>query len=409
MKGCKIERRGSARRGRLDAPRPLRLRAAASVTLVERKRASRPMRRLLFHGGPSAIALIVALSFPTAAAAHSGVTRGTDYRSRVLESPAGVAARMIGGDDRLVVRRTGNAVVLVLGYQSEQYLRLDAGGVWRNERSPAVLLNGVRRPTLEGIKRAERTAHLAPLWRRLGGGDTVVFHDHRTHWMSSSPPLDVRAHPREPAKVFDWAVPVRVAGRPSAIRGSLFYVPPPSRWWWLACAAAVVLGATGGAVLAGRGGFWPVVAGCPRRDCRIGCDRRRRRDRASRPPDAVDHLGSVAARGGRTRPPARDPHGQGTGGRPPLRDGPCDCGRSACRPSSGDARPQRDPLGAVRDRRPRAPARRAGVRGRHRGRRRRARVRPPTSHRGRDDTSAARSNEARPLTPSTKHGERTHR
>ena len=228
-----------------------------SVSSYRESVATRVQRRVA-HGGVSAIVVFAALWFPAAACAHSGVTRGTDYRSRVLVSPAGVAARMIGGDDRLVVRRTGEATVLVLGYQSEPYLRLDVRGVWRNERSPAVLLNGVRRPTLVGIQRAERTAHLAPLWRRLEGGDTVVFHDHRTHWMSSSPPLGVRAHPREPAKVFDWAVPARVAGRPSAIRGSLFYVPPPPRWWWLVCAAAVALGATGGVVLAARSGLWLV-------------------------------------------------------------------------------------------------------------------------------------------------------
>ena len=90
--------------------------------------------------------LSMSVLMPSVAGAHGGATSGTNYESNVLTTPAGIAARMVGGDDRLMITRTTPATVIVLGYNGEPYLRLDLRGVWQNERSPAVALNDVRIP-----------------------------------------------------------------------------------------------------------------------------------------------------------------------------------------------------------------------------------------------------------------------
>jgi hypothetical protein len=83
------------------------------------------------------LVLLGLLALPAAAAAHGGATTAVDYRSTVTGEPAGVAARVVGGDDRLALTRDGAREVIVLGYDGEPYLRLDADGVWENRRSPS--------------------------------------------------------------------------------------------------------------------------------------------------------------------------------------------------------------------------------------------------------------------------------
>jgi hypothetical protein len=136
----------------------------------------------------AAATLAVAL-VPAGAAGHSGETSGTDYRSDVRSAPDGVAVRIVGGDDRLLVERTTAASVTVLGYGGEPYLRLD-DGTWENRNSPAVALNAERQPDgpLDG-------ADTAPDWVRVGDGTRAVFHDHRAHWMGSQAPAAVLADP----------------------------------------------------------------------------------------------------------------------------------------------------------------------------------------------------------------------
>ena len=188
--------------------------------------------------------LVAALLAPTTALAHSGETGGTDYRSTITAVPAGVEARIIGGDDRIEITRTDAAEVLIPGYGGEPYLRLDAQGTWENRNSPAVALNDVRR-TSEAIPNA--ATKIAPDWVQIGTGTSVVFHDHRAHWMGSQAPAKVRADPDREQLLYDWSIPLTIDGTAAEIRGDVTWLGLPLTWlWWtitaLAVIAAVVVG-----------------------------------------------------------------------------------------------------------------------------------------------------------------------
>jgi hypothetical protein len=184
--------------------------------------------------------LAAALLAPTGALAHSGQTGGTDYQSSITAVPDGMSARIVGGDDRLEITRTTATEVVIMGYGGEPYLRLDATGTWENRNSPAVALNDVRR-TNEEIPAA--TTKIAPDWVQTGTGTSVVFHDHRAHWMASQPPAKVRADPAQKQVLYDWSVPVAVDGTAAEITGDLTWLGAPITWlWWTLLGLAVVVG-----------------------------------------------------------------------------------------------------------------------------------------------------------------------
>lgn len=185
-------------------------------------------------------ALAAALLAPAAAFAHSGQTGGTDYRSSITAVPTGVTARVIGGDDRLEITRTTAKEVVIMGYGGEPYLRLDTQGTWENRNSPAVALNDARQ-TSEAIPAA--ATRIAPDWVQTGTGTSVVFHDHRAHWMGSQPPATVRADPTQEQVLYAWVVPVAVDGAAGAITGDLTWLGTPLTWlWWTLLGAAAALG-----------------------------------------------------------------------------------------------------------------------------------------------------------------------
>jgi hypothetical protein len=183
------------------------------------------------------IAVAVSLAVPSAALAHEGPLFGTDYRTTVETVPDGVAVRVVGGDDRIAVTRTGAAPILIFGYGDEPYLRLDDEGVWENRNSPAVALNAERAPS--GSLTGDA---LPPDWQRVDGGRTALFHDHRTHWMGSAPPLAVREDPGPKRELFDWAVPIEVAGKPAEITGTLTWMGTARTGaWWVGLAGMALL------------------------------------------------------------------------------------------------------------------------------------------------------------------------
>ena len=185
--------------------------------------------------------LALGLLAPAGALAHAGQSDGTDYRSSITAVPTGVTARIVGGDDRIEITRTTARQVVILGYGGEPYLRLDAQGTWENRNSAAVALNDVRR-TPDAIPTTE--TKIGPDWVQTGTGDSVVFHDHRTHWMASQPPAKVRADPDHAQLLFAWSVPLAVDGQAAEIRGDVMWLGTPLTWlWWLLTALAVIAGA----------------------------------------------------------------------------------------------------------------------------------------------------------------------
>ena len=188
--------------------------------------------------------LAAALLAPAGALAHSGQTGGTDYRSSITAVPDGVSARMIGGDDRIEITRTTASQVMIPGSGGEPYLRLDEQGTWENRNSPAVALNDVRQ-TAEALPTS--ATKIGPDWVQLSSGNSVVYHDHRAHWMGTLPPAEVRADPAPERVLYDWGIPLFVDGTAVEIRGDLTWLGMPLTWlWWsitvLAVIAAAVVG-----------------------------------------------------------------------------------------------------------------------------------------------------------------------
>ncbi|MDQ1477210.1 MAG: hypothetical protein QOE62_2439 [Actinomycetota bacterium] len=185
----------------------------------------------------AAIAVVVAGSSPAMAHTVSG-PRPTNYRTTVQSvTPrvAGVHVRVVDLGNKLELTNGSASDLFVLGYDGEPYLRIGPSGVYENLRSPATYLNRTRAGTtpVPDIARHAR-ASTAPRWHRMSSGHTASWHDHRVHWMGSSPPAVVQREPgafhRLKAR---WTVPLRYESRPMVISGRLDWVPGPSGWPWL--------------------------------------------------------------------------------------------------------------------------------------------------------------------------------
>ncbi len=68
------------------------------------------------------------------------------------------------------------------------------------------------------------------MWAQIGSGDTVLWHDHRAHFMGTSDPPEVARDPGQRHVVDNFEIPMRTDGRTVVVRGRVVYVPPPSPW-----------------------------------------------------------------------------------------------------------------------------------------------------------------------------------
>ena len=197
------------------------------------------------------IASVVLVASP--ASAHTsggGRAEASNYRSTITDvtAPATkVTARVIDAGDRVEVTNRTAQPLIVLGYQGEPYLRLDAEGVFVNRRSPATYLNADRFATTAVPPDADPDA--PPDWRLVDRGSTARWHDHRAHWMSQAPPPTVAANPDRTQTITEWTISLVFDTEPIELRGTLAWVPAPSPLPWYA-------GAVLGAVLIALAGLW---------------------------------------------------------------------------------------------------------------------------------------------------------
>ena len=199
------------------------------------------------------LVLALLLGLPVGALAHSGAGTASDYRTEPGELRTsggavvpGVRIEVIGGDDRLRLRWSGDGELIVRGYAGEPYLRLVPDGAFENAASPSVVAN---RERFGGVVDAASTSGTPPQWRRISDEPVAVWHDHRAHWMSeAAPPPGVARDPGREQIVQRWEIPMTVSGAPAAVSGRLVYLPPPSPWPWVAL--AVVIGVAGGVLAA---------------------------------------------------------------------------------------------------------------------------------------------------------------
>jgi hypothetical protein len=188
-------------------------------------------------------ALLVAGGAAPADAHAVGGAQASNYQTRILSIEPmvpGLQVEVTDAGARLRVRNRTGQQVMVLGYAGEPYLRVGPAGVFENRRSPATYLNRAR--INPAPPPPDASADAPPLWRRVGDGDTVTWHDHRAHWMGATDPPQVKAAPhRTQVVVPGWQVQLQVGSQPVRVSGDLRWVPGPSPWPWLATAIAWLL------------------------------------------------------------------------------------------------------------------------------------------------------------------------
>lgn len=177
------------------------------------------MRR---HLHAFALALLAAMIAAGPADAHQG---DPNFRSEVtgIEPPVdGLDAEILNYDSDIVLANDSGSTVVVAGYEGEPYLRFSPDGrVEANLASPAYYLNSDRYGDAEVPAGANPDAE--PDWKLVAGTGELSWHDHRSHYMSTSVPPQVEDE-GERTKIFDYEIPLRVDGRPAAIRGTLHWV-----------------------------------------------------------------------------------------------------------------------------------------------------------------------------------------
>lgn len=169
------------------------------------------------------------------AGAHAGGAEATNHRAELLglePDVDGVSVRLVDDGTRIELD-AGEHEVVVVGYESEPYLRIDGRGVFENRRSPATYLNR----SLDGdTPPTDADADADPEWVRVASATTARWHDHALHV-----PPGQRAGARTESR---WARPLEIDGAAVELRGRIVTAPAPSRLPWLlvaAIAAALVV------------------------------------------------------------------------------------------------------------------------------------------------------------------------
>ncbi|HTD51240.1 MAG TPA: hypothetical protein VK771_11600, partial [Acidimicrobiia bacterium] len=201
-----------------------------------------------------AAAAVVIAAAPASAHTASG-PRPTNYLSTLgsISPPIpGVRVRVVELGNKLQLTNRTSRDVVILGYDDEPYLRVGPRGLYENLRSPATYLNRTRNASTPPPPIAQGTgASTPPRWHRVSGSHTAIWHDHRIHWMGTSPPADVQRDDDAFHTVIpQWTVAFRYGTQTVAVHGRLDWVPGPSGWPW----APVVLAsfATGIVVASSR-------------------------------------------------------------------------------------------------------------------------------------------------------------
>lgn len=180
-------------------------------------------------------------------AAHGGSESDltSDYRTRINDAPDidGLDVHTVGLDGTIRLSWTGTGTLIVAGYEGEPYLRFDHTGVAVNMRSPAAYLNQDRYANTQVPADADPTAE--PDWRTETNATTHEWHDHRTHWMSTTLPPQAQQDPDRAHVIIErWEIPIDIDSQEATIAGDLTWTSAPPLWPWLAVVALVTLAAS---------------------------------------------------------------------------------------------------------------------------------------------------------------------
>ena len=177
----------------------------------------------------------------------------TNYRSQVIyvEGPGVSDVEIIGGDAFVRLTATPGVTLEILGYEGEKYIRFDPdGSVHVNQRSPSKYLNDDRYANVE--LPAEVDAAAVPRWETVSFDGISSWHDHRTHWMSPTPPASVgESDGAENVRIFDWVLPFRADGEEGRIVGALTWVPGATGLPWFVLVVMTTVAFAAGAMRLG--------------------------------------------------------------------------------------------------------------------------------------------------------------
>jgi hypothetical protein len=198
------------------------------------------------RGAVAAALVVLCVAAPTAVAHQGNPNYRSDVRS-IAPAVPGLDAHVLNFDDRIELDYEGNRDVVVEGYRGEPYLRFRPGGrVEVNRRSPAGYLNEDRFGNSAVPARANRRA--APEWQPVAENGRYDWHDHRIHWMGQGTPPQVKDESK-PVKVFDWTIPVDVAGRRATVQGTLEWMGKQGGGFPAGAAASLAVALLAGGLL----------------------------------------------------------------------------------------------------------------------------------------------------------------
>ena len=202
-------------------------------------------RRIVVVGLAAAATVLLA-----AAPASADPATPTNYRSQVVfvEGPGVSEVEIVGGDAFVRLTAAPGVTLEVLGYEGEEYIRFDPDGTVRvNQRSPSKYLNDDRYANVE--LPVEADAGAVPRWETVSADRTYSWHDHRTHWMSPTPPAAVgESGGAHTVQIFDWRLPLRADGEEGAIVGTLTWIPSTTALPWFALSVVTLVAVAAGAM-----------------------------------------------------------------------------------------------------------------------------------------------------------------
>lgn len=227
------------------------------------------LRKCRGRWGLAALAGLVAAMLVTAIPASA---KDAGIRSELRGTkPAvsGLELEVSGGDRFLLLRNGTGKQVIVKGYEDEPYLRfLPNRVVEENLRSPSKYANEDRYALTPLPPQANSAAK--PKWKPVSKDGSYRWFDHRIHSMEKGTPPQVKDEGVR-TKIFDWRVPMSVAGAPVAAVGTLEWVPAESSGSNTALLVALIAAAV--LLIAGLGFMLgrrrpraaPAAGGMPRR------------------------------------------------------------------------------------------------------------------------------------------------
>jgi hypothetical protein len=160
--------------------------------------------------------------------------RASNYHTDVLDiTPpvAGLTVRVLEAGNQLELTNRSGQEVVVLGYRSEPYLRVDPTGVYENQRSPSAYANRFANAPSKIPANLDPAA--PPQWRRIADQPDAVWHDHRTHWSGPDPPAVTADRGHRQVVVPSWQIPLRLGQRTALVEGDIVWVPGPAPWPWV--------------------------------------------------------------------------------------------------------------------------------------------------------------------------------